>query len=311
MTHRVARKIRVQHPGALYHVINRGNYQSAVFQSAGATRAFERTLAQACERAGWRVHAYVIMRNHFHLALETPQPNLASGMQWLLGTFAARFNRLRAKRGHLFQGRYHALLVEDAAALFRVANYIHLNPVRARIVPAERIASYPWSSLHRWATRRPTPWLTPDGILSALDLHHRPKPWGLYADYLSILAADPVEQERQGFAGMSRGWAIGTTGWQRTLAREFASLALSPGLEAAEARVINEGRWWEALEQALARTQKSSHDIVHDAKGARWKIELATHLRQAVNAPYRWIAAQLHMGSPLAVRVNVWRQSNG
>lgn len=169
----MARQIRVQYSGALYHVINRGNYRSDVFQSAGAARAFETVLGQACERLGWYVHAYVIMRNHFHLALETPRPNLAVGMQWLLGTYAARFNRFRAKRGHLFQGRYQALLVEDVAALFRVANYIHLNPVRARIVSAEEIATCPWSSLHRWTKHPLAPWLKFDGVVSALEIDAR------------------------------------------------------------------------------------------------------------------------------------------
>jgi REP element-mobilizing transposase RayT len=81
LTAEVARQLRVQYPGALYHVINRGNYQSDVFETGGAATAFARTLAQACERHGWRIHAYVLMLNHYHLALETPEPNLALGMQ--------------------------------------------------------------------------------------------------------------------------------------------------------------------------------------------------------------------------------------
>jgi hypothetical protein len=82
------------------------------------------------------------MRNHFHLALETPQPNLADGMQWLQATFAARFSRFRSVSGHLFQGRYQALLIEDQEPLFQVANYIHLNPVRARVTFPEDIIRY-------------------------------------------------------------------------------------------------------------------------------------------------------------------------
>jgi REP element-mobilizing transposase RayT len=95
LTAEVARQLRIQYPGALCHVINRGNYQSDVFETASAATAFTRTLAQACERHGWRLFACVLMRNHYHLALETPEPNLALGMQWLQTTFAARFNRFR------------------------------------------------------------------------------------------------------------------------------------------------------------------------------------------------------------------------
>jgi REP element-mobilizing transposase RayT len=105
-----------------------------VFETVGAAQAFEATLAETCERHAWRIHAYVIMRNHYHLALETPGANLVQGMHWLQGTFASRFNRFRAVHGHLFQGRYQALLVEDASALQRVVHYIDLNSVRAGIV---------------------------------------------------------------------------------------------------------------------------------------------------------------------------------
>ena len=132
----MARRLRIQFGGALYHVINRGNYRRAVFGTVGAARAFESTLTETCVRHGWRLHARGIMPNHYHLALETPEPNLVEGMHWLQSTFATRFNRFRNERGHLFQARHQSPLVEDAAALARVIDYIHLNPVRAGMVPA-------------------------------------------------------------------------------------------------------------------------------------------------------------------------------
>jgi REP element-mobilizing transposase RayT len=90
---RMARQPRLLFPNARYHVVNRGNYRRDVFTSTGTRHAFLQTLAEACVRHRWRVHAYVIMRNHFHLALETPEPISSTGMHWLLGTFANRFNR--------------------------------------------------------------------------------------------------------------------------------------------------------------------------------------------------------------------------
>ncbi len=105
----MARKLRLEFPGACYHVINRGNYRADIFHTEGAKSAFEGALVQACAKSGWHLHAFVIMRNHFHLALETPDGNLVTGMQWLQATFANRFNKLRGARGHLFQGRYKAL----------------------------------------------------------------------------------------------------------------------------------------------------------------------------------------------------------
>lgn len=108
----MARKLRLEFPGACYHVINRGNYRADLFQTDKTKVAFEACLFEACAKSGWVLHAFVVMRNHYHLALETPQGNLVAGMQWLQATFANRFNKLRGERGHLFQGRYKALLVD-------------------------------------------------------------------------------------------------------------------------------------------------------------------------------------------------------
>ena len=143
----MARKLRLQYAGAFYHVINRGNYRADVFASDGAKDAFLECLGEACAKTGWKVHGYLVMRNHYHLALETPEPNLVEGMQWLQSTYANRFNRFRGERGHVFQGRYQAIVVEDGAHLGAVAHYIHLNPVRARIVSVRQANEYRWSSL--------------------------------------------------------------------------------------------------------------------------------------------------------------------
>ncbi|MCW5550350.1 MAG: transposase [Opitutaceae bacterium] len=102
----MARKLRLEFPGACYHIINRGNYRADIFRTEGAQAAFEGCVFEACVKSGWLLHAFVIMSNHYHLALETPAGNLVAGMQWLQATFANRFNKLRGERGHLFQGRY-------------------------------------------------------------------------------------------------------------------------------------------------------------------------------------------------------------
>ncbi|MEX2044828.1 MAG: transposase, partial [Opitutus sp.] len=136
------RKLRLEYAGACYHVINRGNYRQAIFGGEGAAEAFERCLGEACGQFSWRIHAYVIMRNHFHLAVETPEPNLSAGMKWLQGTWANRFNRYRGLTGRPFQGRYKALHAEPGHALAQVAHYIHLNPVRARVTVAAELGGF-------------------------------------------------------------------------------------------------------------------------------------------------------------------------
>ncbi len=144
-------RLRIQYPAAIYHVINRGNYRRDVFETTGAASSFVATLGEASTRFEWEFHAFSILRNHFHLALTTPIPNLADGRHRLQTTLAVRSNRFRAERGHPFQGRYQSPPVENAAALLRGVDPIHLNPVRAGIVPAEQVAQFRWSSLARFA----------------------------------------------------------------------------------------------------------------------------------------------------------------
>ena len=111
----MARKLRLEFPGACYHVINRGNYKRAIFGADGTAGSFEKALFEGCESYNWRLHAYVIMKNHFHLALESPEPNLSSGMKWLQGTFAVRFNRYFGKIGRPFQ----------KVSVYRVDDFTH------------------------------------------------------------------------------------------------------------------------------------------------------------------------------------------
>jgi putative transposase len=112
----VARKLRVEYEGAIYHVINRGDRREVIFLDDEDRHLFLKTLAEACAKTEWQAHAYCLMSNHFHLVIETPQPNLVAGMKWLLGTYTARFNRRHKLSGHLFAGRYKALIVDGSGS---------------------------------------------------------------------------------------------------------------------------------------------------------------------------------------------------
>ena len=128
----MARKLRVQYPGAMYHVMNRGDRREAIFTDAEDRKRFLQTLGEACERTCWQVHAYCLLTNHFHLVIETPQPNLVVGMKWLLGTYTSRFNRRHKEFRHLFSGPYKALPVDGSGTgyLKTACDYVHLNPAR-------------------------------------------------------------------------------------------------------------------------------------------------------------------------------------
>lgn len=292
-------------------MINRGNYRRDVFESVGAAKAFEVTLEETCEKFQWRLHAYVIMRNHFHLAVETVEPNLVDGMHWLQSTFATRFNRLRAERGHLFQGRYQSLLIEDAGALARVVNYVHLNPVRARIVAAEQVASFRWSSLGRLAKASRPAWLVAEEWLSSAGWTDSPEGWRGYVAALVELAGDAERQREQGFGEMTRGWAIGTKGWRTAVAKDHAHLTLSAGFVAKEIQELKETRWRGALERVLRQVGKTAEAVRTDAKGAAWKRAAAATLRDEANAPHRWIAQVLNMGCANSVRSYLSRARTG
>ena len=133
------RKLRIQYPGAIYHVMNRGDRREKIFADDPDRELFLKTLGQTCEKTGWQIQAYCLMANHFHLVVETPQPNLVVGMKWFLGTYTSRFNRRHKEFGHLFSGRYKSLLVDGSATgyLKSVCDYVHLNPVRARLLKEE------------------------------------------------------------------------------------------------------------------------------------------------------------------------------
>jgi REP element-mobilizing transposase RayT len=118
----MARPLRIQYPGALYHVVARAKRRQLLFTDDSDRNEFLKTLGETVEKTGWRIHAYVLMDNHYHLLLETPEPNLVNGMKWLQGIYTQRFNSRHGLSGHLFQGRYKAIPVDAR----RQENYLQV-----------------------------------------------------------------------------------------------------------------------------------------------------------------------------------------
>ena len=149
----MARKLRVEYAGAIYHVLNRGDRREAIFKDDRDRELFLETLGEACGKTDWQVHAWCLMPNHFHLVVETPKGNLVAGMKWFLGTYTGRFNRRHKLFGHLFSGRYKALIVDGSGNgyLKTVCDYVHLNPVRAKLLAMkDKLAVYRWSSYREY-----------------------------------------------------------------------------------------------------------------------------------------------------------------
>ena len=160
----MSRPLRIQYAGALYHVTTRGNERRAIYRKEADFQLFIDTLAEVCERFNWVIHSYCLMTNHYHLLVETPDANLSEGMRQLNGVYTVRFNRKYGRVGHLFQGRYKAILVDKSAYLLELCRYVVLNPVRARMVKSAD--QWPWSSYACTTGLKKSPsWLATDTTL--------------------------------------------------------------------------------------------------------------------------------------------------
>ncbi len=301
------RSARLEYPGACYHVINRGNYRRNIFESDGAREAFERTLFQACERFAWRLHAYVIMRNHFHLALETPDPNLSAGMKWLQATWVARFNRLRGIAGRPFQGRFKSLHVQPGQPLAEVCHYIHLNPVRARIVPVDDIGSFRWSSL-RWFPLKSCPGYL-DGFTVRSESGALPDSrsgWKCYVHYLAQRAAEPPADLERRILKLSHGWCWGDDAFRKEMRSRLNAMGEDDqrrrfmSLEPEHRQHEREVRWTQML-QAGAEALGVNLDELSPKKSAAEKVVLAAAMKAVTDVTNGWLARKLKMGEPASV----------
>ena len=173
------RKQRIDHEGAWHHVMNRGIGRTRIFDETTA-RIFLIELRDACARHHIEVHGYCILPNHYHLLLHTPRAGLSGAMQAMSSRFTQAVNRLRARDGPLFRGRFRSIAIEDDAHLVQVSRYIHLNPVEARLV--ERVEDWAWSSADAYIGRAEKPeWLHIDTLLA---MFGTTSPTAAYAQYL-------------------------------------------------------------------------------------------------------------------------------
>ncbi len=161
----MARPVRVEFPGALYHITSRGDRREDIYDNDEDRRNFLALLTEVCQTHNWVCHAYCLMGNHYHLLIETPEGNLSKGMRQLNGVYTQIYNRAHDRAGHVFQGRYKAILLEKDNYLLEVARYVVLNPVRAGMVRSAK--DWPWSSYRATAGQsRGIPCLNVEWLLS-------------------------------------------------------------------------------------------------------------------------------------------------
>ena len=164
----MARPLRIEYPGAIYHVMARGNGRQAIFHSDDDYGRINDGLAKTVGRTNWQVMAYVWMPNHIHLFVQTPQPNLSKGMQYLLSGYANWYAKRHQRTGHLFQGRFKAELVEDESYFWTLSRYVHLNPVRGKRPLVTHPRDWNWSSYNGYCDKRKQQeWVAYEQVLSA------------------------------------------------------------------------------------------------------------------------------------------------
>ncbi|MFC1760801.1 transposase [Planctomycetota bacterium] len=295
------RNLRIEYPGAVYHILNRGNYREDIFSMETIKEVCEATLFAACERSSWVLHAHTILENHFHLALETPQANLSVGMRWLQATFSNRFNRIVRTQGHVFQGRYKSLVVDRDEYMGTLLDYIHLNPVRAGIVSGEGLRDYRWSSLwYLFRKRKRPPCLDLSSCLYyAGRLVDTPPGRKKYLSYLDWLATKNQAESTDKFKHLCRGWALGTKEFKKGIMdEEQVQWIESVGKETEEARFLY---WEQLLGRLLTSAEKTEADLLNDRKSATWKVMIAYHMKKTTLVTNSWFSAHLRRGRPQGV----------
>jgi hypothetical protein len=241
--------------------------------------------------------------------VETPEGNLVAGMQWLQATFANRFNRLRRENGHLFQGRYKSLLLENGPVLGAVCDYIHLNPVRAELMAATQLATYRHGSY--WYMQHPTqrrPCMRFAAPLHAAgELSDSVAGRRSYQSYLEWQAAEGPAGKTRAYVNLSRGWALGSREFKTSLVQDHKVAALSRAWETAGAREIHELKWAYLLGIALRALQKKPEDLITSRKSAPWKLAIASWLKARSQASNPWLAQQLRLGARTGASRNIAR----
>ncbi|MDY6973082.1 MAG: transposase [Thermodesulfobacteriota bacterium] len=170
----MGRAWRIEFEGGLYHILSRGNERKEIFYDDQDHQLFLKTIGEMSERFEVDVYAYVLMGNHYHILLKTNRANLSKAMQWIGLTYTRRFNLRHFRAGHLFQGRFKSIIVQNDAYLMRLSCYIHRNPLRAGIV--ERLADYRWSSYKAYAYSDKAPeWLKTKPIFSQFKVKDKTK----------------------------------------------------------------------------------------------------------------------------------------
>jgi putative transposase len=294
----MARKLRVEYPGAIYHVLNRGDRREPIFKDEIDRRSFLQTLSEACTKTAWQVHAWCLMGNHFHLVVETPQPNLVAGMKWFLGTYTSRFNRRHKLSGHLFSGRYKALIVDGHGGYLRtVCDYVHLNPARAKLLASDQsLRAFPWSSFHEYLK-------TPDQRVSWLRVDRLLGKMGIPQDtaagrrqFEQRLEERRAQEDGREWKAIRHGWCLGDATFRQELLEQMTA-RLGEHNYGTERHESEQDKAERLVKGELAQAAWTEEDLKRRRKSDPVKLRLAVRLRKQTTMTLKWISERLQMGA--------------
>lgn len=307
----------MEYAGAVYHVVSRGDRKEPIFGSDGDRRMMLETLAEICERTGFIIHSYVLMPNHYHFLLETPEPNLVRGMKWFQGTYTQRYNARNGLHGHVFQGRYKAIPVDaDQPEYFRrISDYIHLNPARARLLSAGHPAleRFEWSSfpafihaggLPPWLCRRRV--FACHGWADEGAASRRKYKTLLHEKMRQTLGVGGRSEELDVWKKIRRGWYWGGDTFRDALMDRMDRAVAGRRRESygTEGMRLHDERAAERLlGQACALLSVAPEDLRRWAKNDAAKQAIAWWVKSRTVVGDEWLCSRLGMGS----RVNVSR----
>jgi putative transposase len=314
----------------MYHVMARGDRREGIFADERDREILLKILSQGCDKTGWRVHAWVLMDNHYHWLIETPEANLVEGMRWVQNTYTRKFNVRHALWGHVFGGRYKAVVIEydstgDEHYFANVLDYIHLNPIRGGLVDLKRasgLLSYRWSSLsqvYAVAPKRRPAWCAAERCFSAFELKDT------VAGRRKMI--ERLEERAMAEGAEKCGWDVGTgqslnstlrRGWYFGSAafREWLLELVGEGLRRTRNRNYRTSRQAhdhaEARAEALIRTGMATlglreKDLKLTRAGDARKVSLAWAIARSTTVSQSWIAQRLSMKSAANVSQQIRR----
>lgn len=305
---------RIEFAGAIYHVMNRGDHLESIFKDDKDREVFLKTLEEASVSSGWAVHSFVLMGNHYHLLIETVRPTLVKGMQYLNSTYTARYNARHKTRGHLFQGRYKALLVdgESPGYFLTVSDYIHLNPARARgrigISGLKELLEDPWSSAGWLAgTRKRKPaWLKWERVYGELGLGSwRSRSRWEYQEHLERRLGE-ARSDEEAWKRIRRGWLLGSEGFAKRMKEKLEDLLEKPHERDSWAGAAVEEREQDRAAKLLGEGARRL-GWKSMSEGPAWeRYLLARWVRTRTRVGTRWLAGQLGFESVGTLGYGLW-----